>query len=106
MIPQEAEWEPCDDLKVRKEEKKNNSELVLEMAFLKPQGACKKQNKKKTILIGTTVTQFCQNKLNNPLPDGGEKKPFLANTVSTVTFLLLFISNSELVAVIFLRLLG
>lgn len=47
MIPQEAEWEPCDDLKVRKEEKKNNSELVLEMAFLKPQGACKKQNKKK-----------------------------------------------------------
>lgn len=74
MIPQEAEWEPCDDLKVKKEEK-NNSGLVLEMAFLKPQGACKK--KQKTILIGTTVTQFCQNKLNNPLPDGGEKSHFL-----------------------------
>lgn len=45
MIPQEAEWEPCDDLKVKKEEK-NNSGLVLEMAFLKPQGACKKKTKK------------------------------------------------------------
>lgn len=45
MIPREAEWEPCDDLKVKKEEK-NNSELVLEMAFLKPQGACKKKQKK------------------------------------------------------------
>lgn len=44
MIPQEAEWEPCDDLKVKKE--KNNSELVLEMAFLKPQGACKKTKQK------------------------------------------------------------